>query len=62
MYAPVLGSKGSPPKTVAHSTCESELIYRKDVCSVTLDSLACHGILQARILEWVAISFSRRSF
>ena len=38
-------------------------------CSVTSDSLDCgspgssvHGILQARILEWVAILFSRESF
>ena len=42
------------------------------ICSVTSDSLQlhgmpsarllCHGILQARILEWVAISSSRESF
>ena len=28
------------------------------VCSVTQSCLTLHGILQARILEWVAISFS----
>ena len=28
----------------------------------SLPGLSVHGILQARILEWVAISFSRRSF
>ena len=28
---------------------------------VTLQSVAYHGIFQARILEWVAISFSRGS-
>ena len=28
----------------------------------TLPSFSVHGILQARILEWVAISFSRESF
>ena len=31
------------------------------VCSVMSHSLRPHGILQARILEWVAISFSRGS-
>ena len=29
-------------------------------CSLTGSSV--HGIFQARILEWVAVSFSRRSF
>ena len=28
----------------------------------SLSALSVHGIFQARILEWVAISFSRRSF
>ena len=38
-------------------------------CPALCDSVDCsppgssvHGILQARILEWVAISFSKRSF
>ena len=30
-------------------------------CSVVSDSLPSHGILQARILEWVAFPFSRGS-
>ena len=30
-------------------------------CSVVSNSLGPHGILQARILEWVAIPFSRGS-
>ena len=30
--------------------------------SVTLSGPSVHGILQARILEWVVISFSRASF
>ena len=32
------------------------------VCSVVSDALQPHGIFQARILEWVAKSNSRRSF
>ena len=39
------------------------------LCPMLLDSMDCslpgssvHGILQARILEWVAIPFSRGSF
>ena len=32
-----------------------------DSCSVVSDSLWPHGILQARILEWVAFPFSRGS-
>ena len=38
-------------------------------CPTLCDPMECnppgssvHGILQSRILEWVAISFSRRSF
>ena len=30
-----------------------------ECCSVMSDSLQPHGILQARILEWVAFPFSR---
>ena len=33
------------------------LVY---VCAVVSDSLQPCGILQARMLEWVAISFSRK--
>ena len=39
------------------------------VCLTLCDSMDCsllgssdHGILQTRILEWLAITFSRRSF
>ena len=31
-------------------------------CSVMSDSLQSHGILQARILEWVSIPFSKGIF
>ena len=35
-----------------------------ECCSVVSDSLQPHGlyVLQARLLEWIAIPFSRRSF
>ena len=35
--------------------------YESESCSVVPDSLQPHGILQARILEWVAFPFSRGS-
>ena len=38
--------------------------YESESCSVMSDSLqphGVHGILQARILEWVAFPFSRES-
>ena len=35
-------------------------LFESESCSVALDSLQCHGTLQARILEeWVALPFSR---
>ena len=45
------------PTYVSNFTSESES------CSVMSDSLWCHGhgILQARVLEWVAFCFSRQS-
>ena len=55
------------------STSNSKLVcacmcMRAQSCSTLCDPMECslpgfsaHGILQARILEWVAISFSRRS-
>ena len=41
-------------------------VKESESCSVVFDSLqpmdyTVHGILQARILEWVALPFSRRS-
>ena len=49
----------------AHSSGESEVAQ---LCSTLWDPMDCslpgssaHGAFQARILEWVAISFSRRS-
>ena len=37
------------------------LSYSCAVCVSSLPDFSAHGIFQARILEWVAISFSRRS-
>ena len=39
-----------------------EFCCKSESCSVASDSLWPHGILQARILEWVAFPFSRGSF
>ena len=45
--------------------CESEVVQSCDPLCDPMDwsppGSSFHGILQARILEWVAISFSRRS-
>ena len=38
-----------------------EFCCKSESCSVASDSLWPHGILQARILEWVAFPFSRGS-
>ena len=35
--------------------------YESESCSVVSDSLQVHGILQARILEWVVFPFPRGS-
>ena len=52
------------------STCNARIkvLFTKS-CSILCDPMNCnppgstvHGILQARILEWVSIPFSRRSF
>ena len=41
---------------------ESEVAQsRPAICNCTSPGSSVHGILQARILEWVAISFSRES-
>ena len=39
-----------------------EFCCKSESCSVASDSLWPHGILQARILEWVAFPFSRGIF
>ena len=42
-----------------------DLVAKSDSCKPMdrkLPGSSVHGILKARILEWVAISFSRRSF
>ena len=52
-------------KTDCDSSCESEVAQ---LCLTLFDPMDCtppgssiHGILQARVLEWVAIAFSRGS-
>ena len=44
------------------STVKAEWSGNSESHSVVSDSLQLHGILQARILEWVAFHFSRGSF
>ena len=41
--------------------CQKSSEVKVKSCSVMSDSLLPHGILQARILEWVAISSSKGS-
>ena len=41
--------------------CRSVLSDSCDLMGCSLPGSSVHGILQARILEWVAISFSRGS-
>ena len=46
------------------STLENFIYFESESCSVVSDSVTTwtvHGILQARILEWVAFPFSRGS-
>ena len=43
------------------STIKAEWSNNSESHSVVSDSLQLHGILQARILEWVAFHFSRGS-
>ena len=50
------------------SFCKKEREWNRSVMSDSCDPMDCslpgfsvHGIFQARVLEWVAISFSRRS-
>ena len=66
-YLWVIGLRAEDLKTEweFYYSCESEVTQS---CPTLCDPMDCslpgssiHGILQARILEWVAISFSRRS-
>ena len=60
-----------PPEPPGKVTLKWQILYGSEVaqsCPTLRDPLDCsppgssvHGILQARILEWVAISFSRGS-
>ena len=47
-------------KSESEVTQSGQTLYNLMDCSLSGSSV--HGIFQARILEWVAISFSRRSF
>ena len=65
-----MGTQGSGPdflipELTLSSLCESEVaqLYQT-LChpmDCSLPGAFVHGIFQARVLEWVAISFSRRS-
>ena len=55
--------------SICHEVLSSKWSEVGQSCPTPLDPMDCklpcssiHGIFQARILEWVAISFSRRSF
>ena len=59
---------GNPALREPHWTFQFKLVLVAQLCLILSDPLDCsppdssvHGILQARILEWVAISFSRGS-
>ena len=45
------------PKVLVSHSCLTLAIPR----TITRQALPVHGILQARILEWVAVPFSKRS-
>ena len=53
------------PSTVSHNESESEVAQScPTLCNpmdCSLPGFSIHGIFQARVLEWVAIFFSRRS-
>ena len=58
-------------QSYACGSCELAFVYKETVkvkvaqsCPTLCDPIDCtvHGILQARILEWVAFPFSRRVF
>ena len=46
-----------------HKTCEKVKVKVTQSCLTLCDPMDCiaHGILQARILEWVAVPFSSES-
>jgi len=50
-----------PP--IRHRACESVKVKVSQLCPTLCDPMDCtvHGILQARILEWLAIPLSRGS-
>ena len=60
-----------PPKDILHkeaNPCVCVCVKSLQLCTILCDPLDCsppdssvHGICQANILEWVAISYSRRS-
>ena len=58
IYKRTLYIKEIYPMSVSNTVSKSQ----SGSCLVVSDSLWPHGILQARILEWVAFPFSRRSF
>ena len=60
----IVESPGNPLSPLFRSPSEKVLVTQ--LCSTLCDPMDCslpgssvHGILQARILEWVAIPFSR---
>ena len=71
----VLQSRATLPGLVSRATwmlcyksCEKEKVLVAQLCPTLFDPMNCsppgssvHGILQARILEWVAIPVSRGS-
>ena len=60
IYSAVVGLRG---RMCTLSSCgEWALSYVRLFATPWTVAHICHGILQARILEWVAIPFSRGSF
>ena len=60
----IMASGPITSRQIDGETMETVTLYFLESHSVTSDPLdyAVHGILQARILEWIAIPFSRESF
>ena len=56
-----LSHKGSPDGKVKWSEVAQSCLTLWDPMDYSLPGSSLHGILQARVLEWVAISFSRGS-
>ena len=66
--AGAVGSRDQPPQMSPAQRGESKNVLVIQSCPPLCNPIDCslpdspvHGILRARILEWVAISFSRRS-